>query len=210
MARRIKEEPGVHRNRIAAAAGMLFESKGIEATTMSEVAKEAGYSKATLYVYFKNKEEIVAYLVLCSMTKLKEYLSEAIASQKSYQEKYLDICWAMVCYQEEYPFYFSMALEEINIDFAHSDCEESERETFQVGEDINQMLVDFFARGVEAGAFRKQADHKAVIFSIWGMLSGVIQLASNKQEYISQEIHLTKTEFLERGFLLLWESLRAI
>ena len=64
MARRIKEEPGVHRSRIAMAAGKLFEAKGIKTTTMDEIAKEAGYSKATLYVYFQNKEEIVGYLVL--------------------------------------------------------------------------------------------------------------------------------------------------
>ena len=127
MARRIKEEPGVHRSRIAMAAGKLFEAKGIKTTTMDEIAKEAGYSKATLYVYFQNKEEIVGYLVLHSMVTLKEYLASALESRKNIHDKYLDICQAMVAYEEEYPFYFSMALDHINVDFEHSDCEESEK-----------------------------------------------------------------------------------
>lgn len=208
MARRIKEEPSVHRNRIAMAAGRLFEIKGIEAATMDEIAKEAGYSKATLYVYFQSKEEIVGYLVLYSMTKLREYLAIALASEKDFREKYLDICQAMVLYEEEYPFYFSMVLDHINIDFEHSDCEEAERETFRVGEEINLLLFSFFTCGIEKGVFKAQLDVKAIIFMIWGMLSGLIQLAVNKQEYIFQEIHLSKQEFLKRGFLLLYDAIK--
>lgn len=55
MARRIKEAASVHRQRIGQAAGSLFEKKGIEIVSMDMIAKESGYSKATLYVYFKSK-----------------------------------------------------------------------------------------------------------------------------------------------------------
>lgn len=67
MARRKKEPKSVHRENIAAAASKLFMEKGITATSMNEIAKIAGYSKATLYVYFENKEEIIGFLVLDSM-----------------------------------------------------------------------------------------------------------------------------------------------
>ena len=208
MARRIKEEPGVHRSRIAMAAGKLFEAKGIKTTTMDEIAKEAGYSKATLYVYFQNKEEIVGYLVLHSMIRLKEYLTSALESRKNINEKYLDICQAMVAYEEEYPFYFSMALDHINVDFEHSDCEESEKETFRVGEEINSLMISFFLTGIEEGVFKSRLDVKAVIFTIWGMLSGLIHLAANKQEYISRELCLSKNEFLRKGFMLLYDAIK--
>lgn len=207
MGRRTKEEPYVHRRNIAEAAGELFEMKGIDTTSMNEIAVKAGYSKATIYVYFHNKEEIVGYLVLNSMMKLKEYLTSALESEKDFKNRYLDLCQAMVLYQEEYPFYFSMALDQINIDFEHSDCEESERETFHIGEEINTLLSSFARSGIEQGAFKSQPNIKSVLFSIWGMLSGFIQLATNKQEYISQEIHMTKKEFLENGFLFLYDAI---
>lgn len=208
MARRIKEEPFIHRNRILDAAGKLFEQKGAGNTSMDDIAKTAGYSKATIYVYFKNKDEIVAYLVLTSMIKLKEYLSQALDSNKSFKSRYFDICNSMVRYEEEYPYYFSMALDRINIDFEHSPCAESEREIFNVGEDIIEILTNFFISGMKQGAFIVNMNIKAVIFSIWGMLSGLIQLSSKKQKYIESEIKMTKKVFLESGFELLYEAFK--
>ena len=67
MGRRKKEPRSVHRENIMSAASALFMERGISATSMDDIAKAAGYSKATLYVYFENKEEIVGILVLNSM-----------------------------------------------------------------------------------------------------------------------------------------------
>lgn len=50
MARRKKEPQSVHRKNIMKAAEQLFMTKGIENTSMNDIAKDAGYSKATLYV----------------------------------------------------------------------------------------------------------------------------------------------------------------
>ena len=50
MARRKKESQSVHRKNIAMVAEQLFMKKGIENTSMNDISKEAGYSKATLYV----------------------------------------------------------------------------------------------------------------------------------------------------------------
>ena len=70
MGRRKKEPPSVHRSQIAQAASALFLEKGTAAVSMDDIAKAAGYSKATLYVYFENKDEIVSALTLDSMKKL--------------------------------------------------------------------------------------------------------------------------------------------
>ena len=113
----------------------------------------------------------------------------------------------MVSYQEKYPYYFSIVLDYINIDFDNSGCEESERETFMIGEEINSMLFSFINDGIKNGAFRKQSDVKSVIMTIWGMLSGFIQLASNKEQYILQEMNLSKKDFLEKGFHFLYGAI---
>lgn len=44
--------------------------KGIAATSMDDIAKASGYSKATLYVYFENKEEIAVLLQKCQLVIL--------------------------------------------------------------------------------------------------------------------------------------------
>ena len=59
-----------HRGSILAAAERLFAEKGTDKTTMDDIAREAEYSKATLYVYFQSKEEIINAILLSGMVLL--------------------------------------------------------------------------------------------------------------------------------------------
>ena len=46
-----------NRDNILTAARELFETKGVQDTTMDDIALQADYSKSTIYVYFRSKEE---------------------------------------------------------------------------------------------------------------------------------------------------------
>lgn len=207
MGRRIKEPAHVHRERIAAAAETLFTSKGVTSTSMDDIAKAAGYSKATLYVYFKNKEEIIGVLTFKSMEGLYQYLSECLSSTGSIQEKYFLLCHALLHYSEDYPFYFKTVLENINIDMEHSDCPDEDYETFHMGEKINHLLCKFLTDGIKSGILRSDLAILPTVFSFWGALSGLIQLATSKEAYILQELKQTKQEFLTYGFTMFYRSI---
>ena len=207
MARRKKEPKSVHRENIATAASTLFMEKGITATSMNDIAKIAGYSKATLYVYFENKEEIIGFLVLDSMKKLYSYITSALEQQEATKTRYDLICRGLVLYQEEFPFYFKMVLDKINIDFESRNYLPEEKETYQVGEEINEKLKDFLVSGTKRGDLRDDLKIMPTIFHFWGMLSGLIQFASNKEEYIENVLHLSKNQFLEYGFDMLYRSI---
>lgn len=209
MARRKKEPQNVHRKSISTVAEQLFMKKGIENTSMNDIAKEAGYSKATLYVYFKNKEELIGVLVLESMQKLYDYIRLALEQSNDTEERYREICHALVKYQEEYPFYFKMVLETINIDFESTHFLPEEKETFMIGEQINDLLTDFLEKGIAYGEIRSDIEILPTIFSFWGMMSGLIQMATNKEEYIGQQIEKSKMEFLMYGFDMLYDSIKA-
>lgn len=209
MGRRKKEPGSVHRKNIVSAASDLFMERGIAATSMDDIAKAAGYSKATLYVYFENKEEIVGILVLNSMEKLYDYISSALTAHETTKARYDLICRGLVQYQEEFPFYFKMVLDNINIDFESRDYLPEEKETYQVGEEINEKIKNFLLSGMEKGDLRGDLEIMPAIFNFWGMLSGIIQLAVNKEEYIKKSMGLSKTEFLEYGFSLVYHSIAA-
>ena len=207
MGRRKKEPRSVHRENIVSAASTLFMERGIAATSMDDIAKAAGYSKATLYVYFENKEEIVGILVLNSMKKLYDYISSALIQHETTKARYDFICRGLVQYQEEFPFYFKMVLDKINIDFEGKDYLPEERETYQIGEEINEKIKTFLLSGMEKGDLRNDLDIMPAIFNFWGMLSGIIQLAANKEEYIKKSMGLSKIKFLEYGFSLVYYSI---
>ena len=207
MGRRKKEPRSVHRENIVSVASALFMERGIAATSMDDIAKAAGYSKATLYVYFENKEEIVGILVLNSMKKLYDYISSALIQHETTKARYDFICRGLVQYQEEFPFYFKMVLDKINIDFESKEYLPEERETYQIGEEINEKIKNFLLSGMEKGDLRNDLDIMPAIFNFWGMLSGIIQLAANKEEYIKKSMGLSKIKFLEYGFSLVYHSI---
>ena len=207
MGRRKKEPKSVHREVIAAAASELFAAKGITATSMDDIAKAAGYSKATLYVYFENKEEIIAVLVMVSMKKLYSYIVSAIDRQENTKERYKQICQGLLRYQKEFPIYFEMVLDKIDILGNHQDCLSEEKETYEIGEEINEKLAIFLKSGIDAGELKADIKIMPTIFAFWGMLSGLIQIAAKKEAYIKETMNLSGEQFVEYGFEMLYQSI---
>lgn len=205
MARRKKEPRSVHREQIAAAASRLFLEKGVTAVTMDDIAAEAGYSKATLYVYFRNKEALVGHLTLESMEKLRRAIVSALEGQGETRAQYRLICRALAEYQAAYPFYFKTALERIPVE--PEPCLPEERETYRVGEAINEALEAFLRRGMERGDLRRDLAILPTIFTFWGALSGLILLADQKEVYLRQAAGLSREAFLDHGMELLYRSI---
>ncbi len=188
MARRIKEEPLVHRKRIADAAEKLFITHGIEKTTVSMIAESAGYSKATIYVYFENKEEIVAYLVLNSMALLKEEIYEHTSKDSSHKENYFGVCEGIINYKKKYPMYFSLLQDVINVEFSEGKYYESEKNTYYIGEEINKYISVLFNLGDDAFV---------VIFTFWASICGILAMTDKKNEYIEKQAKMSRDEFIQ-------------
>lgn len=200
MGRRKKTSETTHRETIASAAESLFLQRGIESTTMDDLAKEAGYSKATLYVYFANKEEILAFLILKSMKLLYSLIQTAISCPGTIKEKYDCICHALVEYQEQYPLYFTFAIGEIHLNFHKKNFMPIEKEIYEVGEQINQEIIQFLHSGMESKVFLPNLPVLQTVFLFWASLSGLIQMAAKKQNYIETAMGQSKEQFLAFGF----------
>ena len=59
------------RQQIIVAAKRVFSERGFSKTTMEDIAREAELSPGTLYLYFKNKDELYASLSL----RILQYLN---------------------------------------------------------------------------------------------------------------------------------------
>ena len=55
------------RQEILDTAKQVFMIKGISSTTIEDIANRTELSPATIYLYFKNKEELYAYLNLATL-----------------------------------------------------------------------------------------------------------------------------------------------
>lgn len=209
MARRKKEPQSVHRKAIALVAQDQFLQKGIEHTSMDDIAKNSGYSKATLYVYLKNKEILTSYLVLQSIQTFYDFIYKVLHENNTCKEHFFGICNSLYEYHKLYPLYFSLVHKTIRFDEKCDNFLPEEKETFEVGEKINAIVYDFIDSGIKNGDFRSDLKIKPTIFTIWGMVSGLIELASNKEEYLKTIIEVDKNDFLQNGFALIFDSIKA-
>ena len=87
---RREREKEQRRNEILDAAEKVFFSKGFNNATMDEVAETAELSKGTLYLYFKNKEDLYFAITQRSMTILRSMFQDAVNQHKIGIEKVRD------------------------------------------------------------------------------------------------------------------------
>jgi AcrR family transcriptional regulator len=63
LVQRASDDDNAKRRQIIEGARKVFLAQGFDAASMGEIARAAGVSKGTLYVYFKNKEELFQAIV---------------------------------------------------------------------------------------------------------------------------------------------------
>src|SRR5512144_1222300 len=75
------------RERILSAAERIFARHGFFAAKVSDVAKEAGVADGTIYLYFKNKDDLLISLFERRMQQVNEALRAAVGKVKTPREQ---------------------------------------------------------------------------------------------------------------------------
>lgn len=99
MARIIDKEE--KRCDIALSAIDLFCEKGIQQTSIDEIAKSAGVAKGTIYLYFKNKEEIVFAIWDIIAQRHRDAFAKRLNAHMSAKVKILEFYTFSECEEEQ-------------------------------------------------------------------------------------------------------------
>lgn len=81
------------RNLIIDVARQLFAKKGLDDTTMNDIAIASGKGRRTLYTYFKNKEEVYFAVIESELERLTERMDEVAEMQIRPQEKIIELIY---------------------------------------------------------------------------------------------------------------------
>lgn len=81
---------------IALAALDLFAQNGFEATSISQVAKSAGISKGSVYLYFRSKEDLIFHAVAAWVDQIMEQTGSGVPSDLPPPERLRALVHAMV------------------------------------------------------------------------------------------------------------------
>lgn len=74
-------------------ARQLFARKGLENTTMNDIAQASGKGRRTLYTYFKNKEEIYWAVIEGELERINKKMNEVAAQQMESEDKLVEVVY---------------------------------------------------------------------------------------------------------------------
>lgn len=192
-----------HKERIVEAAEALFLKNGVEATTMDMIAKEANYSKTTVYKYFESKQEIYYTVTYQSFVMQKKLLEEVIQQEQNFFDQYFSLCQEMVFFQKKHPLYFDTLLETIDINSEIPIL----NDIYDIGEEINDILRQLLEKGVEDGMISSEIKFPEVIYILWSSIAGIITMANKKERYFTQTSDMSMTAFRNYGFKIILQGL---
>jgi AcrR family transcriptional regulator len=192
------------RQQIIVAAKRVFSEKGFTRATMEDIAHEAELSPGTLYLYFKNKDELYASLSLRILHYLLIRLEHLNSdSHSGIEERISALKEAMYDVHDFDP----MAL----INMFHLQSSDTLRNlTVDLLSEINKLsqqslseMAKLFKAGIQEGLFiDKHPMAMADIF--WALFSGVVLWETSKsiinedKDYLRETLE-TAFEIFERG-----------
>ena len=93
ISERKQQERLLRKQRIIDAALSVFDSCGIDKTTMEQIAAEAGFGKATLYYYYPSKDHVYKEIMVTGWKSLWLEIEEAILADTPPKKKIFDILY---------------------------------------------------------------------------------------------------------------------
>jgi len=165
--RREREKTELRRE-ILAAARRIFVEEGFEALTMRRVAEEIEYSPTTIYLYFKDKAELVQAICDELFNGLVRRLQEVAAKHTdplSYLEAGLR---TYIDFGLKHPshYYVAFVASAGRVDYTYEGS---------TGQKAFEFLRQCVARCIESGQIRK-VDVDATAQALWAAMHGLVAL----------------------------------
>jgi len=189
------------------AALALFVEKGYAATRSEEVAKAAGVSKGTLYLYFPSKEELLKAVIQHFLgTEIAAGVEEAagLEGHAAQVMEQLLVSWWTRVYEGPASGVFKLVITEVR-NFPEIAAFWVERVV-----DPGQKLVEgMLRRGIASGEFR-DVDIQAAVHSI---LMPMILLCVHKHSFgacdVAKDLSIDPVGFMHAHMRLVFQGLEA-
>ena len=157
------------RDRILKAAIKVFAKNGFYATRVSEIAKAAGVADGTIYLYFKNKDDVLITIFEEGIGRLLTILREVAESDEPFENRVTRIVELQLGLLEE-----QRDLAEV----ITVNLRQSSRLLKQYAAPLFMQYIDVIAgvvrEGQEAGAFRQDLNPRVVARSLFGAIDAIL------------------------------------
>lgn len=200
VAERREEEKERRRAEMVEAAEALYAEVGWDAVTMDRVAKKARLSRALLYVYFRDKNDLLHAITERALIDLRERFEQAAAAHELGIDKVQAIGRAYILFQQEKPWSFDACTRF----HAHQAAgQPAETACALAGDAVIAVLVQSLLHGQADGSIRRELGNPVqVCVMLWAFTHGLIQIATNKTQEIARQ-GVDVPQLMEGSFAML-------
>jgi AcrR family transcriptional regulator len=206
---RREREKEQRRTDIIDAAERVFFPRGWNAATMEDVAAEAELSKATLYLYFKSKEELYVAILVRGVRILHSMFVEAVQIDASGLRKVESIGRAYVSFYHRYPNYVDAMIHFESRNFGPGEENEYQRERESLKKKTMGLVAQAVQTGIDDGSIRPDIDPMKAAVILWAQTTGLLQILSIASGDIKSHYSLESDDLVETYFDLAFHSLAA-
>lgn len=186
------EEREIRKDRILTGALEVFQHKGLEGATMDEIARRAGFGKATLYYYFPSKEEVFSAIMEKGWQPLWEGIEDIIHVDSSPKETFIQILNHTVskiyCEKNLYRFLFAAPK-------AITQMPENQQTWKSYQNRLYGTLKGLLEEGMAQGEF-PQISPDLLLKAIGGLFHGLLFLGQGKEKTSEKEVEELIASFL--------------
>lgn len=182
----------MRQERILEGALEVFRTRGLEASTMDEIARTAGFGKATLYYYFSSKEEVFCHILEQGWRSLWEGLEPVMAMELSPRKTFVKvlsrIAEAIGTNPNLYEFLFDAPKTITHTDPKHQIWKKYQTRLYTY---LKHLLDD----GIKAGEF-PDMDQQLMFKAIGGLFVGSVFMGNRKTLVSEQEMEKLLTNLI--------------
>ncbi len=193
------------RESILHAAIQVYEQEGYHGITMEKIAEKAELGRATLYLYFKTKDEIFVHAIASYSDFFRKRLENLYEHRAEGKADILKSLWCtFIEFYEKDPALFNATLYFHQREMLRNLPDNLRLMLDRSGSRNYEFLSKIMAYGIEQGIFR-DCSVKTLAEVVWTSFLGIIHLENSKQA-MSRKSHLETTwhlalEMLSRGIL---------
>ena len=183
----------LHRENIVRAAAALFAQKGFDASSIDDIARESGYSRRTIYIYGKSKENLLCLAIAQELRTLRDGLRHA-QEISGFFAQYDAICAELLAFHRRCPLSTSVARKSAVSDNPLP----AEQLILSLGTEINALLADFLAQGQREGLVRPDVFPALDAQLFTTALEAQFSLWDTRKDYLISVFSLDEKTFLTR------------
>ncbi len=178
------------KNRIIDIAQDIFFQNGYEKTTIFQIAEAAGYNKRTLYLYFKDKEEIFLAVVLRGLEILHNWFQHTLNTADDETNKLRKLSEVFFKFSLEHTEYLKliMIFESNNCVYYEDQPRKEEKDQFQEAcqaktNAIAEIITGSLQKAIDEGSIRTNLTPVQLMLVLWGQVFGVMQIILMRQKH---------------------------